>query len=219
MFIVFGIPDKANNQQFFLLILLFELKHSFLLTSYSNAMKIKLLSIIALVLALTSCNKIKDATTLTINTKLQQSMVIDQAYWLTGMKSADLLATGTPINFSKTQDLTLDANIDLASYTSRIKQINLSSVVVTVTGIAADQTINSVKLNVAGVGDIFTQTNITSVNNTFTPAVTTATLDAIEAKLTADRKITLTVSGSATTSMTLTIGISIDSSVVVYTIQ
>ena len=182
-------------------------------------MKIKLLSLIAFVFVFTSCKQIKDATTLTINTKLQQSMVIDQTSWIASMKSADLLAVGTPVTFSKTQDLTLDANIDLAAYTSRIKQINLNSVVVTVTGIPADQTINSVKLNIAGVGDIFSQTNITAANNSFTPTVATSILDAIEAKLTAERKVTLTVSGSATSSMTITIGISIDSSVIVYTIQ
>ncbi len=183
-------------------------------------MKIKLLPIIAFVLAFASCDQIKDATTLTINTKLKQSMVIDQTNWVPGMKSVDLVATGTPINFSKTQDLTLDANVDLASYTSRIKQIDINNVVVSINGIFADQTINSIKLNIADVGEVFTQTNITSVNNNpFIPAVTTEILNAIEAKLTADRKVTLTVSGSATSAMTLTIGISIDSSVVVYTLQ
>jgi hypothetical protein len=115
--------------------------------------------------------------------------------------------------------LTLAANIDLAAYTSRIKQINLNSVVVTITGIPADQTINSVKLNITGIGDVITQTNITAANNSFTPVVTAATFDAIEAKLAADRKITMTVSGTATAAMTITVGISIDSSVIVYTIQ
>ncbi|MEI6138319.1 MAG: hypothetical protein WCP85_03595 [Mariniphaga sp.] len=182
-------------------------------------MKIKLLSLIAFVFLFTGCNKIKDATTLTINTKLEKNLVIDATSWLAGMKSGNLLAVGTPVSFSKTQDLTLDANVDLASYTSRIKQINLNSVVVTVTGLPVDQTINSVKLNITGVGDVINQTNITSVNNSFSPVITTAMFDAIEAKLTADRKITITVSGSATSSMTFTVGISIDSSVVVYTIQ
>ena len=182
-------------------------------------MKIKLLSLIAVVFLFTSCDKIKEATTLTINTKLQESLVIDQSSWLAGMKSADLLAVGNPVNFSKTQDLTLAANIDLAAYTSRIKQINLNSVLVSVTGIPAGQTINSVKLNITGIGDVITQTNITAANNSFTPVVTAATFDAIEAKLTSDRKITMTVSGTATAAMTITVGISIDSSVIVYTIQ
>ena len=203
----------------FFVILSFVQKQLFLICFKFNAMKIKLLSLIVVVFLFTSCSKIKDATTLTINTKLEQSLVIDQTSWLAAMKSADLVSVGTPVNFSKTQDLTLAANIDLAAYTSRIKQINLNSVMVTVTGIPAGQTINSVKLNITGVGDVINQTNITSTNNTFSPVITTAMFDAIEAKLTADRKITLTVSGSATASMLITVGISIDSSVIVYTIQ
>ncbi len=204
---------------YFFVVLSFVQKYLFHLSSKFNAMKIKLLSLIAFVFLFTGCNKIKDATTLTINTKLEKNLVIDATSWLAGMKSGNLLAVGTPVSFSKTQDLTLDANVDLASYTSRIKQINLNSVVVTVTGLPVDQTINSVKLNITGVGDVINQTNITSVNNSFSPVITTAMFDAIEAKLTADRKITITVSGSATSSMTFTVGISIDSSVVVYTIQ
>ena len=203
----------------FFVILSFVQIQLFLLCSKLNAMKIKLLSLIAVVVLFTGCSKIKDATTLTISTKLEKNMVIDPTSWLASMKSVNLLAVGTPVSFSKTQDLTLDANVDLAAYTSRIKQINLNSVVITVTGLPVDQTINSIKLNIAGVGDVINQTNITSTNNTFSPVITTAMFDAIEAKLTSDRKITITVSGSATSSMTFTVGISIDSSVIVYTIQ
>jgi len=180
-------------------------------------MKNRSLYFLILLVAISGCNKIKDATTLTINTQLKTNIPVVVSG--VGMKSADLLASVNSIAFNKSQDLVLGDNVDLASYTARIKQMDLTSVVVTVTGLSTDQTINSVTLNVSGVGDVVTQTNITSTNNSFTPVVTTAMLNAISAKLTADRKITITVSGTASGVMTFSVGINIDSRVVVYTIQ
>ncbi len=76
------------------------------------------------------------------------------------------------------------------------------------------QTINSVSLDVTGVGNIFTQTNITMSNNSFTPVIAAGKLDQVASKLTSDKKITLTVSGNVSGPMTFTIGCNFDATVI-----
>ena len=180
-------------------------------------MKTKLLCFLVFFVAIAGCSKIKDATTIHISTHLQTDIPV--VVTAVGMKSFDLVAIGNPITFNKTQDLTLASNVDLAPYIDRVKAIDLNSLLVTVTGLSAGQTISTVSLEVAGVGNIFTQTNITMSNNSFTPILTAGILDQVAAKLTTDRKITLTVSGNASESMTFSVGLNIDSTVTVYTIN
>jgi len=180
-------------------------------------MKTRLLLIIASLLAFGGCSKIKDATTIPVNTHLQTNIPV--VVTAVGMKSFDLVAIGSAITFNKTQDLALADNVDLTPYISRVKSINLNSVLVTITGLSVGQTINTVSLEVAGIGNIFTQTNITSTNNSFTPVIAAGILDQVAAKLTADRKITITVSGSTSGSMTFNVGLNIDTTVTVYTIN
>jgi len=180
-------------------------------------MKTRLFCLLVILFTFGGCNKIKDATTISLKTQLQTSIPV--SITAIGMKSYDIIAVGNAITFTKSQDLTLANNVDLAPYLEKIKTINLNSLIVTISGLATNQTINSVTLNVAGVGDIFTQTNITSTNNNpFTPTIVSGILDQVAAKLTTDRKITLTVSGSANGVMSFTVGLNIDASVIVYTI-
>jgi hypothetical protein len=118
--------------------------------------------------------------------------------------------------FTKTYDLKLSDNTDVAPYLSKIKEINLNSLVVTITGLTAGQTINSVSLDVAGVGNIFTQTNITMSNNSFTPVIASGTLASVAAKLTSDKKITLTVSGNVSGPMSFTVSLNFDTKIIAY---
>ena len=180
-------------------------------------MKIKLLCFLVLLVVIGGCNKIKEATTINVSTHLQTNIpvIVTSA----GMKSFDLVALGNQITFNKTQDLTLASNVDLAPYLDRVKAIDLNSLVVTITGLSAGQTINSVTLNITGVGDIFTQADINSTNNSFIPVIASGILDQVGAKLTADRKITITVSGNASGTMSFTVGLNIDTTVIVYTIS
>lgn len=180
-------------------------------------MRTKLLLFLASLLVFGGCDKIKDATTISVPANLQTNIPV--VVTAVGVKSADLIAVGAAITFSKTQDLSLNDNVDIAPYLSRIKSINLNSVVITITGLSAGQTINTISLEVAGVGNIFTQTNITSANNSFTPQITSGILDQIAAKLTADKKISITVSGSASGTMTFNVGLNIDATVTAYTIE
>jgi len=171
-------------------------------------MKTKLVFFSLLTLVFGGCDLIKDATEVTIDTDLKADIPV--VVTSPGKGSADL---ATAISFTKTQDLSLSSNADIEPYLSKIEDITLNGLVITVTGLTTGQTINSVSLDVAGVGNIFTQTNITMNNNSFTPVIATGKLDQVAAKLTSDKKITLTVSGSASGPMTFTVKTTFDASI------
>ena len=172
-------------------------------------MKTKMFFLLAVIPLFGACSLIEDAAEVTISTDLKADIPV--AIVSPGTKSADQT---NAIAFSKSQDLALSANADVEPDLDKIKEINLNSLVVTITGLSEGQTINSVALDVAGVGNIFTQTNITMTNNSFTPAITAATLDQVAAKLFSDRKITLTLSGNASGPMTFTVGLNFDTDIV-----
>ena len=172
-------------------------------------MKTKMFFLLAFLPFFGACGLLEDAAEVTISTELKADIPV--VIVAPGMKSADQTAA---IDFSKSQDLSLSSNDDIEPYLDKIKDVNLNSLVVTVTGLSAGQTINSVALDVAGVGNIFTQTNITMTNNSFTPAITATTLDQVGAKLMSDRKITLTISGNASGPMTFTVGLNFDADIV-----
>jgi len=180
-------------------------------------MRTKLLWFLASLLVFGGCDKIKDATTISIPAQLQTNIPI--VVTAVGIKTVDLIGVGSDITFSKTQDLALDDNVDIAPYLSRIKSIDLNSVVITITGLSAGQTINTISLDVAGVGNIFTQTNITSANNSFTAQIAEGVLDQVAAKLTSDKHISITVLGSASGTMSFNVGLNIDAMVTAYTIE
>jgi hypothetical protein len=176
-----------------------------------TVMKTKLLICLIAFIALTGCDKLKDATSITINTKLQSNIPVTIA----GTKSLDEV---TAVTFTKTQDLALADNTDIKSYLSKINEINLSNLVITFSGLTAGQTINSISLDVTGVGNVFTQTNITMSNNSFTPSVSSAILTQMGSKLATDKKLTLTVTGNTSGPMTFVVGCNMDAKVIVFTI-
>jgi hypothetical protein len=160
------------------------------------------------------CDKIKDIVTVPFDTHLKADLPVVVSG--TVKKSLGQVEAVNALVFSKTQDLTLSSNTDVAPYVNKIKSIGLSSLVVTITGLTAGQTINSVSVDVTGVGNIFTQTNITMANNSFTPVIATATLNSVAAKLTSDLKITITVSGNASGPMSFVVSCNFDAHVVAY---
>jgi len=181
-------------------------------------MKYRLLCFSVFLVAIGGCSKIKDAGTINVSTHLQTEIPV--VVTTVGMKSFDMISVGNySIIFNKTQDLTLANNVDISPYLDKVKSINLNSVIVTITGLTTGQTINTVSLDVAGVGNVFTQSNITMANNSFTPTISSALLDQIASKLTADRKISITVSGNTSGPMTFTVGLNIDSTVIVYALK
>lgn len=173
-------------------------------------MKTKLTLFFASVILFAGCDLIKDASTVTISTDLTADIPVV----VVGKKSVDQTGDANAVSFTKSQDLTLSSNVDLEPYLSKIKEINLNSLVVTVTGLGSGQTINTITLAVAGVGDIFTQTNITAANNSFTPAIASGVLVQVATKLNTDKKITLTVSGSASGAMQFNVGLTFEAEVI-----
>ena len=174
-------------------------------------MKTKLICFFALIVVFAGCDKIKESATIPISTELKANIPV-----VVLTQSKNSFNKAGAIVFTKTQDLTLASNADIEPYLSRIKEVGLNSLVVTITGLSAGQTINSVSLDVTGVGNIFTQTNITMSNNIFTPVIAETTLDLVAAKLTDDMKITLTVSGTASETMSFTVGLNFDAIVIAY---
>jgi len=173
-------------------------------------MKTKMTLLIATVLLFAGCDWIKDLGEVTFSTDL----ALDIPVVVTGTKSVDLTAAVPAADFSASMDLELADNEDVEPYLQKIREINLKSLVVTVYGLGAGQTINTISLDVAGVGTICTQANITSVNNTFTPVIDEAKLDQAGAKLKSEKKITVTVSGNASGPMTFTVGLVFDAEIV-----
>jgi hypothetical protein len=148
--------------------------------------------------------EIKDANTIDIATDLTADIPVV----VPGVKkSAEMTGAVLAVSFNKSQDLTLTSNADIEPYLSKIKDISLNTLIVTVNGLTAGQAINSVSLDVTGVGNVFTQTNFTMSNNSFTPVIAAGTLDKVATKLMSDKKITLTVSGNASGAMTFTVSL------------
>lgn len=169
-------------------------------------MKTKIISFFVLIPLMAGCSLFDDATTVTISTELTADVPV--VVTAIGKKS---VAVG--IDFSKSQDLTLASNADIEPYLSKIKEIDLNSLLVTVTGLGEGQTINSIALDVAGVGNVFTQTNISMTNNVFTPTISSGIFDQVAAKLKSDKKITLTLSGNVSGPMSFTASLNFDASI------
>ncbi|MBN2864366.1 MAG: hypothetical protein JXN62_14450 [Bacteroidales bacterium] len=146
-------------------------------------MKTKIALFLSVIILTGGCDWIKDLAEVDIPTDL----VLDIPVTVSGEKSA---------NFSVSKDLKLADNEDIEPYLEKLRKIDLKSLQVTVIGLTLVQTINTMSLDVAGIGTLFTQTNITSTNNTFTPQVDGAKLTQAGEKLKNDRKLTLTISGT-----------------------
>src|SRR5512133_2073341 len=92
--------------------------------------------LLASALMMTGCSLIKDAAEVTISTDLTSVIPVV----VTVTKSVD--AQATAIAFTKSQDLKLEDNADIEPYLEKIREINMNSLVVTVTGLTAGQVIS-----------------------------------------------------------------------------
>lgn len=155
-------------------------------------MKTKLTFFLATMILLGGCSLIKDAAVITIDTDLTSSVTVT----VVGDKSAGLIEIGD-LPFTVSMDLRLDENTDIEPYLEKIREIGLNSLDVTINGLASNQVISTISLDVTGVGNICTQTNVRAENNSFTPVVSQVTFDKVAAKLTDDLKITYTIHGLA----------------------
>lgn len=165
-------------------------------------MKTKMTLILATVLLFAGCDLIKDAAEVDFSTDLTANIPVVVIGDKSGNADAELLV----VPFTKSYDLNLGDNVDIKPYLEKIRKITLNSLEGFVTGLIAGQTINTLSLDVTGVGTIATVTNITAANSTFTtPSVSSDNLDDVAALLKKDRKVTLVVHGDASGPMTFTV--------------
>jgi hypothetical protein len=179
-------------------------------------MKFKLFFLIAF-FAVTGCDKIKENATLPISTHI--STTIPVVVTSTGVKSSDIVTVDAPMSFSRTQELKIEDNEDVAQYLTRIKEIELKSLLVTVNGLTEGQAINSISVDIAGIGNIFTQTNITMTNNSFTPTLAAGIFDSISEKFQTEKKITITAYGSTSGPLSVTVLLDMDAKFTVYLLK
>lgn len=168
-------------------------------------MKPSLPLLFAALMMITGCEKIKDATSAKVDTSFEADFPVT----VTDVK------TTTASVFSVSEEISLADNSDLNDYLSKIEEITLSNLVITVSGLMEGQTINSLSLDAAGVGNILTITNITMSNNSFTPEISSSVLKQMGNKLQADKRLTLTVSGETSGPMTFLVSCNMDARVVV----
>ena len=168
-------------------------------------MKPRLTLLLASLLFLGGC---ENAGEITISTDLSTEIYVAAI----PRKSSDLATVADGFSFTKSQDLLLADNSDIEPYLDKIREIDLKSLTVFVY-VYEGITINSISLDVQGVGTLCTKTNITSLNNSFTPEVDVSKLEAAAAKLKADRKITITVSGDVSVPNSFTVEVVFDTDV------
>jgi hypothetical protein len=171
-------------------------------------MKQRLPFLFAAFLLITGCEKIKDATSVKVDTNFD----IDFPVTVAEVKTTEAGA------FNVSESITLADNPDLEAYLSKIDDITLSNLVITITGLTEGQTINSVSLDADEIGNVLTLTDITSTNNSFTPEVSASILNQMGDKLRDDGTLTLTVSGNTSGSMSFVISCNMDARVVVATL-
>ena len=174
-----------------------------------NPMEKKISLLLAMILVLSGCNWIKDLAEVEFSTDL----MLDIPVTVTGTKSADQAKALNASNFSASLDLKLEDNEDIEPYLEKLRNIDLNSVMITVNGLTSGQTINTLTLEAAGVGIIFTQTNISNENNSFTPEADAAKLLQAGEKLKNDRKLTVTVSGTANSPMVFNVNLIFDADI------
>jgi len=168
-------------------------------------MKARLTLLLASLLLLGGCQK---AGEITISTDLSTEIYVAAV----PPKSSDLATVADGFSFTKSQDLLLADNSDIEPYLDKIREIDLKSLTVIVY-VYEGITINSISLDVQGVGTLCTKTDISSSDNSFTPEVDVSKLEAAAAKLKADRKITITVRGDVSVPNSFTVEVIFDTDV------
>ena len=160
-------------------------------------MKSKVLFLFLLVLTISGCDLIGDLFTKTIDTTLSVSHSFTVTTQNQTLKSAGSAVALTYV-FSSSKDLSIDDNGDLEKYLDKIKSMSVESATAEFLNLQPNQTILTLSVKVDGT-EVFTKTNITSANSAFVPEISSANLDFIAQKLTDNKKISVSVSGTTNT--------------------
>lgn len=158
-------------------------------------MKIKAAIFLAILVAFGGCDWIRSLGEVDFDTDLTVNVPVASL----GKKSAETGNAIQDVSFTGAALLSLDENEDISPYIEKLREIDLQDVTVTITGLAAGQTISSITLSVNGIGTIATHSNITSTTGPFLPQIDAAKLQDAGEKLVDDLSIMVTVSGTSTT--------------------
>jgi hypothetical protein len=175
------------------------------------------LVILTISIFLGSCDKLRELATIRINTKFTAEIPVNMG--AASVKSPNSENIDIPLNFSEVHEIKLEDNFDIEPYLKKIKEIDISSVEIIAMGLEEGQIIHSVTLEVAGIGHILTLTNISADNNTFKPAIPQTLLDTVANKFITDKKITISVYGSANSPMSISVGVSLEAGVIAYVLK
>lgn len=155
-------------------------------------MKKNLALFFALAILLTGCGWIGGLLTKDVDTNL----IIDIPVNIVSGKSASSTAA-VMTGYNESKMYYLDDNKDIADHLSKIDEIDLKSLKVTVTGLSGDQVVNTISVSVFGIGELASYSNITPGTGAFTPQVNKTNLETAAKQLLEDQKMEFVVSGDA----------------------
>lgn len=177
--------------------------------------KTKTIIVLFILLSLQGCDKLRELATITITTRLETEIPIVVTEFGVNLPGG-VNANNAPVQFSVSEILKIEENFDLEPYIKKIKDIDLEKLELTVLGLTQGQSINSVSLDILGIGNIITITNITMTNNKYTPDIPDELFDRVASKLLSDKQVTVTVSGNTSSPISITLEVAIDAKVLAY---
>lgn len=145
---------------------------------------------ISIVLAFSSCKKIKEAAYVDINTTLTAEIPV--AVDTTTTEKSALVG----YSFSESHTESLEENNKVKDYLDLLKRIEVNEVNIEISGLVGDQLIESIAFEVENVGTIATLENVSPSNSDFTPDINPSVLVQIANELYYTKQLSVTVSGT-----------------------
>jgi hypothetical protein len=172
-------------------------------------MKTKFFLIFMLLIALVSCDQIKELAAVKIHTNLKWNFPISVSSTGIVLKSGNT----SSYPFTKTGTVSLNDDEDVAKYIDKIQSVAIDSVDASVLGLSSGQVIQTLAVSINGIGTIMTFTNVTSTS-VLNPNVSETLKDQIAEKLKTDHTLTAVVNGSANYApMTFNVQLEIDATI------
>lgn len=156
-------------------------------------MKTNALILSLFLMLLVGCQQIEDLFTKKISTTLTVSQTVTVTTQSQVTKSAG--GTAATYVFSSSKDLSLNDNTDVNDYLNKIKSISIESATAQFLNLQSGQEILTLSVKVDGT-EVFSKTNITSANSAFVPTISAANLSYIATKLSDNKKINVSLSGT-----------------------
>lgn len=158
-----------------------------------------ILPLIAFTLIIVSCDQIKELITISISTTLEGNIP------LVATKSSSGITKASAVNYGGSKTISIADNPDLKEYLKKIKEVNIQSVNIKITGLKQDQTIDFLKLDVTGIGEIASIKDVTMNNNSFLLTISSDLIKSISDKLVNNNSITVNLTSGANSIITANI--------------